>query len=133
MARDVFFEKGFGSSTVDDIVAKAKVARGTFYLYFPNKRAIFEALVDDFLGRIAEAIHTIDTSEEAPPARAQLRANIVRLVELALRELTTGDTPYAEIALRLGYSEQSSFCRAFRAWTGVTPGEYRRQHSRRLH
>lgn len=31
----------------------------------------------------------------------------------------------AEIALLLGYSEQSAFTRAFRAWTGSTPSEYR--------
>ncbi|MFC4257859.1 AraC family transcriptional regulator ligand-binding domain-containing protein [Marinobacter lacisalsi] len=31
-----------------------------------------------------------------------------------------------EIGLRLGYSEQSSFIRAFRGWTGSTPADYRR-------
>lgn len=31
-----------------------------------------------------------------------------------------------EIGLRLGYSEQSSFIRAFRSWTGSTPADYRR-------
>lgn len=30
-----------------------------------------------------------------------------------------------DVALLLGYSEQSSFIRAFRSWTGMTPGEYR--------
>ena len=34
----------------------------------------------------------------------------------------------AEIALLLGYSEQSAFTRAFRSWTGVTPALWRRQH-----
>ncbi|MGH1472368.1 MAG: AraC family transcriptional regulator ligand-binding domain-containing protein [Cellvibrionaceae bacterium] len=32
---------------------------------------------------------------------------------------------HSEIALLLGYSEQSSFIRAFRSWAGLTPGEYR--------
>ena len=35
--------------------------------------------------------------------------------------------PAAEIALLLGYSEPSVFFRAFRQWTGLTPGEYRAQ------
>lgn len=33
----------------------------------------------------------------------------------------------SEIAFRLGYSEPSAFSRAFRAWTGVTPQNYRQQ------
>ncbi len=34
----------------------------------------------------------------------------------------------AEIALLLGYSEQSAFTRAFRAWTGLAPAQWRREH-----
>ena len=37
-----------------------------------------------------------------------------------------GDMPLSEIALRLGYSEQSVFSRAFRSWTGVAPSVYRK-------
>ncbi|MAM88742.1 AraC family transcriptional regulator ligand-binding domain-containing protein [Allohahella sp. A8] len=36
----------------------------------------------------------------------------------------------AEIALLLGYSEQSAFSRAFRGWTGSTPGAYRKSLER---
>ena len=45
--------------------------------------------------------------------------------QLAEQHLSTGDLPAAEIALLLGYSEPSVFFRAFRQWTGLTPGEYR--------
>jgi len=31
----------------------------------------------------------------------------------------------AQIAILLGYSDQSAFTRAFRSWTSITPGEYR--------
>jgi len=34
-------------------------------------------------------------------------------------------SPIKEIASRLGYSEQSAFQRAFKRWTGMTPGQYR--------
>ena len=47
--------------------------------------------------------------------------------QLAEQHLSTGDLPAAEIALLLGYSEPSVFFRAFRQWTGLTPGEYRAQ------
>lgn len=33
--------------------------------------------------------------------------------------------PLCEIALKLGFSEQSAFSRAFRRWTGVSPLQYR--------
>lgn len=33
--------------------------------------------------------------------------------------------PLSDIALRLGFSEQSAFSRAFRRWTGVSPLQYR--------
>lgn len=45
--------------------------------------------------------------------------------QLAERHLGSGSLPAAEIALLLGYSEPSVFFRAFRQWTGLTPGEYR--------
>ena len=37
VARDVFARRGYHQSTIDDIVAEAGVARGTFYLYFEDK------------------------------------------------------------------------------------------------
>lgn len=87
-ARDVFVEKGFAAASVDDIVLRAGVARGTFYLYFHDKRAIFEALVDDFLSRISECVKSIDLSPGAAPPIEQLRANIRRVVGLSLSEPT---------------------------------------------
>lgn len=48
--------------------------------------------------------------------------------QLAEQHLRDGRLPATEIALLLGYSEPSVFFRAFRQWTGLTPGEYRTQH-----
>lgn len=47
--------------------------------------------------------------------------------QLAERHLRDGQLAATEIALLLGYSEPSVFFRAFRQWTGLTPGEYRSQ------
>ena len=49
--------------------------------------------------------------------------------QLAEQHLRDGRLPAAEIALLLGYSEPSVFFRAFRQWTGLTPGEYRAQQA----
>jgi len=48
--------------------------------------------------------------------------------QLAEHHLRHSKLPAAEIALLLGYSEPSVFFRAFRQWTGLTPGEYRARH-----
>ena len=45
----------------------------------------------------------------------------------ARRMLLATDRPIVDIALALGYSESSSFSRAFRKSTGVTPKAYRRE------
>jgi AcrR family transcriptional regulator len=61
-ARRIFGEHGFAATTMDDIAAGARVAKGAVYHHFPTKEAVFEAvfeqtsldLVSD-LGRIAGA------------------------------------------------------------------------------
>ncbi len=45
--------------------------------------------------------------------------------EAALTGLAEGREPIAELAARLGFSEDTAFHRAFRRWTGTTPGAYR--------
>lgn len=44
-ALDVFAAKGFAAARMEDIAAAAGAAKGTIYLYFPSKEAVFEALV----------------------------------------------------------------------------------------
>ncbi|OHC27996.1 MAG: AraC family transcriptional regulator [Pseudomonadales bacterium RIFCSPLOWO2_12_59_9] len=46
---------------------------------------------------------------------------------LALQYLTTTHLPLYEIAFLLGFSDPSNFRRAFKKWTGKSPGEYRRE------
>jgi AraC-like DNA-binding protein len=42
--------------------------------------------------------------------------------------LQVGDAPIAAIAFALGYSDQSSFTRAFARWSGIPPHEWRKAH-----
>jgi AraC-like DNA-binding protein len=46
----------------------------------------------------------------------------------AMSELRDSTSSLRRVALRLGYSEQSAFSRAFNYWTGLTPQEYRKLH-----
>lgn len=47
--------------------------------------------------------------------------------ERAVLLLRSSRLPMDEIALKLGYSDAANFTRAFRRWTGMAPGQYRRQ------
>lgn len=48
---------------------------------------------------------------------------------LALEYVGNGDYRLTDVALMLGYTEASSFSRAFRRWTDLTPREYRKKAS----
>ncbi len=50
--------------------------------------------------------------------------------ELARREVSLGRRSFAEIAFLLGFSQASTFDRAFRRWTGSTPSAYRSASTR---
>ena len=55
----------------------------------------------------------------------QIKDNLRR--DTAVYYLSRPELPIDEIALQLGFSEPSAFHRAFKKWTGVTPGVYRQE------
>lgn len=85
-AREVFAKRGYHAAKVDDIVSAAKVARGTFYLYFEDKRAIFEEIVDRMLTKVGMSIVRVDV---ARPVENQIKENIRRIVEVLLEDRST--------------------------------------------
>ncbi len=62
-AMTVFSHKGYASSSVSDIIKKAGVARGTFYLYFNSKKNAFERVLSMVLQSI-EALAVDDSANE---------------------------------------------------------------------
>ncbi|HLV67752.1 MAG TPA: TetR/AcrR family transcriptional regulator [Polyangiaceae bacterium] len=87
-ARDVFARRGYHQATIDDIVARAGVARGTFYLYFDDKRAVFSELIDRFAAQITQSIQRIVTDDPSRPVVQQVRDNIRAIVGTCLSERT---------------------------------------------
>ena len=45
---------------------------------------------------------------------------------LAEKYLRDGDFSQAEIAFMVGFSDQSNFARAFKRWTGMSPGQFQK-------
>lgn len=51
-ALDLFVEKGFAATRSEEVAARAGVSKGTLFLYFPNKEALFKAVVvENIAGR----------------------------------------------------------------------------------
>ncbi|MFP6845741.1 MAG: helix-turn-helix transcriptional regulator [Thalassolituus sp.] len=51
---------------------------------------------------------------------------------LAMKVIREGDMPLYEVAYLVGYTEPSAFYKAFKRWTGSTPGDYRQAYQERL-
>jgi len=89
-AKRIFARKGYHRTNVADIIGRARIAWGTFYLYFQNKRDIFEELLEQTLGELRSRIQRLRVGPgEANPVE-QLRDNLSRVLRfvLAERELT---------------------------------------------
>jgi AcrR family transcriptional regulator len=85
-AKRIFSEKGFHNASVADIIDEAGIARGTFYLYFTNKRDIFDKLLTNLLEELDQRICPVDLTEGKPEPLEQMRDNIRRVLELAMKE-----------------------------------------------
>jgi AcrR family transcriptional regulator len=77
-ALTVFAEKGFAAARMDDIAARAGVTKGTIYLYFDGKEAVFKTLVRESIG---------DTLERVVDAANRFEGSAADLLRLMLRTI----------------------------------------------
>lgn len=52
----VFVEKGYRLASITDIIGRAGIARGTFYLYFESKRDLFLELIQSYFENFAKVL-----------------------------------------------------------------------------
>src|SRR5215470_14609021 len=74
-ATRVLAAKGFDRTKITDIAAAADVGVGTFYLHFPDKETLFDAVVDETVVRLKATVdaaraHAADAREEILAANA---------------------------------------------------------------
>ncbi|MFT5222004.1 MAG: AcrR family transcriptional regulator [Glaciecola sp.] len=65
-------EVGYADLRVDDVVKRAGTSRGTFYLYFSNKRDLLDALLDDLLLMVDDLGDILPVLDSKPETRRQL-------------------------------------------------------------
>jgi AcrR family transcriptional regulator len=66
----VFAEHGFEAARLDDVAARAGVAKGTLYLYFQSKDALFEGLVRTAVAPIIARMSELAAAPDIPPMLA---------------------------------------------------------------
>lgn len=69
-----FAERGFAASRIDDVALRAGVSKGTIYLYFDTKEALFEAVVREFLSPLLDNVDLLQRDE------GMASADLLRLV-----------------------------------------------------
>jgi AcrR family transcriptional regulator len=77
-ARRVFFAQGFAAASMGEIARAAKVSKGTLYVYFDSKEALFSALVEETKRETAERATELDADD--PDVAKVLTELGVRLV-----------------------------------------------------
>jgi AcrR family transcriptional regulator len=70
-ARRVFLAQGFDGASMGEVARAAGVSKGTLYVYFDSKEALFEALTLEERAGLAEVLFSLDADD--PDVRAVLR------------------------------------------------------------
>ena len=76
-ATSVFATKGYHGTLVDDIAEQADTSKGGVYFHFPNKQAIFLALVDRLANVLKDRIEIAVSSSDEPIERAERALRVV--------------------------------------------------------
>ncbi len=77
-----FDERGFQAARVDDVVRRANISHGTFYLYFSNKDDLFKTLLGDALDDMKIITDDFPVVTRNDSGRAALRAWVVKFCDV---------------------------------------------------
>lgn len=97
----VFSNKGYATTTLDDIARKAGVTRGAIYWHFGGKAELYNALVGERYGRVNAALASILTAGEPP------LATLRKLIERSLEYLEEDDDYRAVLEMTMFKTEVS--------------------------
>ena len=84
--------------------------------------------IEEAAGKLAMSPRTLQRHLAKESISYQSVLNSTRQ-ELAQHYLSNSAISTGEISYLLGYQDSNSFLRAFKGWTGMTPGEYRQPHT----
>jgi AcrR family transcriptional regulator len=110
-ATETFARFGFKKASIDDIARRAGIGKGTVYLHFDSKEALFATVARDLWGRAFEEVRTAVRQARTPDGklRAFCRARLEEVAVLA-RTLNIAE----EVALDL-IAQARPYVHEFRA------------------
>jgi TetR/AcrR family fatty acid metabolism transcriptional regulator len=76
-ALQVFSRKGYRDASVDDIAAESDTSKGGVYFHFPNKQAIFLALLDRMAALLRSRVEEAIAAERDPVRKADIALQVV--------------------------------------------------------
>ena len=118
-AREIFFQRGFHTVTVDDIAVAAEVGKGTVYLYFDTKETILAHLLLEGLDRLVAELEAAYAADRRLAARTRLR----RMAEAYLKFFQQNPEYYRLLM---------AFDRGQFQTTMIDPSVYQEVHTRSL-
>lgn len=72
-ADELFGQKGFDSTSTNDILDKVGIARGTLYYHFKSKEDIMDALIERYNDRLLSAAQEVATDKSVPVVERIIR------------------------------------------------------------
>jgi AcrR family transcriptional regulator len=77
VASRIFCERGYRDTAVDDIAQQAATSKGGVYFHFPNKQAIFAALLDRTTALLRSRVEAAMARETDPIRQAEVALAVV--------------------------------------------------------
>ena len=124
IAYEMFLAKGYEATSIDEIISKAQIAKGTFYHYFESKEQMLEEVIGMMIAAEADKAKAIlsqsvpapqkivgiiaamrPDSSEAPIDRELLRPENIVMHNKIRRKLTQTVIPLLTEAVEQGISE----------------------------
>lgn len=65
-AREIFSQKGFAETTMEEIAERAEFGKGTIYNYFPSKQDLFFTLIEDGVNAIIQLTTSVANKDITP-------------------------------------------------------------------
>jgi AcrR family transcriptional regulator len=98
-ARKVFGAKGYEAARMEEIARVAKLAKGTLYLYFDSKDAIYQATIRQALGELAQR------TEEQMAGAADVSGKLAAFIRVRIAYWQEHQTLY-RVILTLGHEQR---------------------------
>jgi AcrR family transcriptional regulator len=124
-ARDLFLEKGFAGTGMDDVAQRARVSKQTVYAHFTDKQRLFVELIRADVGQADEPGHRLaETLGESEDVERDLRAfarwHLAVVLDphrLRLRRMLIGEAErFPELARAWYENGPELSCRMFARW-----------------